>query len=340
MATGIPQSSSPNEVAPITAKRLTKVPLVRMGAFRQVSTKKDQKTKKEYTVEQVKLSLDWDSGYVLQNDEGEPILDDEGKTQPHYINDGFVTLSGHQKANLVPILRALGFDGPRFIIQDGAKKGGLTEEASNSIEVEFGTNGLGQSYKGCGWEELPFYVNRSEGGELDKRDVEVPVLSFKILGFEMLGRHLDMGLKIDNGWNRPDGYLASEDAVNLGEKPRTVRKSTPAKGMAPSDTTEDPLSPPFDTDEAPPAPAEDESDEGKARNYVRKQLLKAKVPIPFHAAVAKAVSGGDGFNTIDEMPLADARNFRDMVKAEPNVITEAHAFVQEGGSEADEEDDF
>jgi len=355
MATGIPRSKSENDIAPLTVRRLTKVPLERVGIFKSLSEKEDRKTGERYEVEQIKLSLDWNSGYVMSNENGEPILDRDGNEQTHYINDGFVTLSGHAKSNLVPILRALGFDGPRFIVADGKDAGGLTAEAAESIELEFGTNGLGKDYEGSDWDDLPFYATRAQGGTHGKREVEVPVLSFKILGEEVLGRHIDMQLEIKNGYNKPTAYLMSEDTEIVGEKKAKPKKAAPARGVpAAANSTKagedgDPLTP-----DAPPRNTNlfdfsGDEPEDKARNYAQKKLVDAKVPQSFHAAVVHAItgSGPEDFRSLQDMPLDVGQNFRDMVKANPDVIKEAHEFVQSGGSDGaedeqpeEEEEDF
>lgn len=346
MARGMPQSKSENDIAPLTVRRLTNVPLARIGIFKSLSEKEDKRSGEKYEVEQIKLSLDWDSGYVMSNEDGEPILDREGREQTHYINDGFVTLSGHAKSKLVPILRALGFDGPRFIVQDGKDAGGLTAEAAESIELVFGTNGLGKDYAGAEWEDLPFYTTRAEGGTHGKREVEVPVLSFKILGEEVLGRHIDMQLEIKNGYNKPAAYLMSEDTEVIGSKPKP-RKASPARGVPASKEApkagdaDDPFTP----EQSKPWEStlydfSGDDPESRARRYAQTTLVEAKVPQSFHAAVVRAMtgSGPEDFLSLEDMPLDVGRTFRDMVKTYPEGIQEALEMVQSGGSDgADEE---
>lgn len=338
MATGMPSAKNKNDIAPLKVKRIKDAPLVSMGAFKSVSQKEDKKTKEKYEVEQVKLSLDFDTGHIMRNEDGEPIYNQAGDEQPHYLNEGFVTLSGDHRAKLVAIIKALGLDDPRFIVQTGDNAGALTQEAVESVEAEFGTNGLNDDYSGMGWDDLPFYVNRADGGQLNKRDVEVPVLSFKILGVELIGRHLDMSITIKGGYNRVEAYFPSEEPAPLAKPPA----KKPARAMPADTVTEDP----FVKDEPArasgyPVPTT------KAAKYTHKVLMEAGVPEAMHVAVVQAISGFDDFDSIAEISNDAASNFRDMFKNDPTIVQSAREHVASQGSsvpftpnEADDEDDF
>ena len=319
MATGIPKGKG-SDIAPLSASRLDNVPLIAIGAFQVTSKKKSDRTKKEYEKDEIKLSLDFDSGFVMSDTDGKPVLDDDGNERPHLINVGFTTLSGHPKANLVAILKALGFNDKRFIVSSGNDAGGLTQEAIESVEVEFGTNGLGDNYSGCGWEELPFYI---VGGDQSKRDVEVPVLSFKILGFEVLGRRCDMTLKIDDkGYNRPELFIPPRDAEPLGGTP----KAKPVRGFSNKQVDDDT---PFDPD-PPAANSGYEPPTTKAAIFVTKKMDEARIPHPLRFGVAKLVSGMDDFTSINDISSAAAKNIRDMLKEHPQSLNEAWQMIQSG----------
>ncbi|MFW6031586.1 MAG: hypothetical protein ACOC9T_03255, partial [Myxococcota bacterium] len=326
MPRGIPSSKGFSDIVALDVPRLTNVPLVKAAAFRANQKRKDDRTGREYEVEQIKLSLDFDSGHIMRDSDGNPVLDEDGNEQPHYIHEGYTTLSGNPRAKFVAIVKALGFTSKEFIEQQGRGKGGLTAEAAESLEVQFGTNALGEDYSGQSWEDLPLYI---PGGDLRKRQVEVPILSMKILGYEVLGRWCDMALTTDDkGFNRVDTYMVSE-------KPAPLTKDAPPATSIPKQTSHATSKPLGDETEgedtpldpeperpartAPPWEGKDPSEmtpEEKGRAYVLNRLQEANVPPPFHAAVARLVSGFDDFDRIEDMPTAACRNFRDMHKAD------------------------
>lgn len=244
MATiGMPRTKR-NEVAPLSVTRLSRTPLVRAAAFLMMA--EDRETKERYP--QAKLALYWDSGYPQRDADGELITDDEGRARPHLIVDGYVTVSGHHKANFVKLVRAMGFVDKRFYEQSGPNKGSLTREVQNSLLVEFGKNRLGDDYSGATWDDLPFYELRSRGGQHAKSEVEVEVKSLKLAGYELLGRVVDMAITIDdNGYNRIESYLLPEGFTSLdtplepvasmslgGPSPSAVRSATAAKERTPA----------------------------------------------------------------------------------------------------------
>jgi hypothetical protein len=329
MAKGIPRSGQ-SDIAPLAVRRLEDVPLVAIGAFKVTSRKKNERTGKEYDKDEIKLSLDFDSGHIQKDSKGSPILNDDDSTRPHMINVGFVTLSGHGKSNLVGILKALGFEDSRFIVKGGKNDGNMTDEAMASVEAIFGTNGLGDDYSGQEWDDLPFYV---VGGGQSKRDVEVPVLSLKILGFEVIGRRCDMQLKIDDqGYNKPESFLLPRDPAPLTASPKPVR------GI--SKPTQEDDDTPFDADPPPPLSVPYPTPTTKAALYVHKKMEESSIPIPFRVRVAELVSGIAGFSSIAEIPLDVAKNIQDMLKVHPASLTEAHAQILAAvtGSKADDLD--
>lgn len=334
MATGIPRSSSKNDVAPLSVKRLADVPIVAIGAFRAIQEKEDRRTGDKYEVEQVKLSIDFDSGHIMRNADGDPVYNQAGDEQPFYINEGFVTLSGNEKAKLVEILKAIGFDTPEFIVQEGKDAGALTAAAADSLTVEFGVNGLGHDYSGETWDDLPLYVLARDGGKDSKRDVEVPVLSLKILGHEVIGRSCDLALTIKNGYNRVTAFLPPVDP-----QPLTKDKPKKAKGM-PVEETADDVSP-FTPTNTPATPPTLPNVTEKHSQYLLKVLLAAKVPVSFMAAVLWALTETtrDDFATIEDAPVEVARKVKKLLAEDEHVITAAYEFVAAGGlGEADDAD--
>lgn len=340
MPKGIPSTSRP-EVAPIPDRRIANAPLVKIGAFKAMQRRKN-KAGEEYEVEQVKLSLDFDTGKIMRDPDGNPVLDENGEEQPHYINEGFVTLSGNEKAKFMEILRALGLDSPDFIQKDGRDKGSLTQEAAESLEATFGVNGLGDDYSNADWDDLPFYVLPSKGGKERKRDVEVPVLSLKILGIEIIGRWLDMSLRIDGDWNRVDAFFPSEQPAPLTESAPARSMPVEKKHATDKPIHDDGEDTPLDPE--PPFSTEDEEPEveTKGQKYVLKQLQEHNVPRPFYVRIAQLLSGFNDFMHLKDMSTDAARNFRDMLKAEPNAIQDALEMAMERGEEPDdeEEEDF
>lgn len=329
MARGLPKSSK-SDIAPIPAKRVKNVPLVAIGAFKVIAEREDKRTKEKYELEQVNLSLDFDSGYPIRDEEGELVLDEEGRAKPHLLNDGYVTLSGDKRANLIKILKALGFDDERFIDEEG----NLTDEAAESLEVEFGVNGLGDDYAGADWDDLPLYTLPSRGGKDRKRDVEVPVLSMTILGYELLGRVCDATLTIKNGYNRVESYLQSEDFVDLDTPLTPVQsmslggpaKDAPAPPKAkakrglpaekrtrkgvPQDETEvaaqfgdsvDPHNEPTPFDAAPVT---------KRSIYITRAMQSAGIPGKDRIALLQFILENEDVTSIADISLDDAKHFR------------------------------
>jgi hypothetical protein len=345
MARGIPQSRSKNAVVPLPLNRLEDVPIARIGAFRTIETKKDRQTDEEYESDQVKLSIDFDSGYIQRNADGDPVLDQHGNEQIHYINQGFVTLSGHARANLMEILKAAGFDSDDFIDDEG----GLSEEASKEIEVEFGTNGLGDDYSGKEWDDLPYYTPPSRGGNrnVSKRDVEVPVLSFKIMGYELIGRKVDLALETKDGWNRVKAYIAPRTPEPLSQDTKAKR----AKGMPKSgarEPVEDPLiSEQEKASRSPTAPPFEEPNPGepepttKRAIWVTKTLQEFGVPGKYRLEVVRAMAGNPDIESIHGIAGDDAKRFKAMVEADATNVREAYEMVKDKvDGDNDNDDDF
>lgn len=340
MPSGIPNSKGFNDIAPLDVTRLTNVPLVKAAAFRANQKRKDDKTGREYEVEQVKLSLDFDTGHIMRDTDGNPVLTESGEEQPHYINEGFTTLSGNPRAKLVMILKALGFNTKEFIEQQGRGKGGLSSEAAESLEVVFGEDGLGNNFRGSEWGDLPLYT---PGQDARKRQVEVKIESLKILGREVLGRWLDMAITIDDkGFNRVDTFMVSEKPASLDQEappakamPQQVRKET-HKPLGDEDATQDtPLDP------APEAKADPDPEvKTKGQAYVLKHLKAENVPPSFYVRVAQLISGFDDFATLNEMSTPAAKNFKSMIEASSTAIKEATEMAMEGPSTDDDDIPF
>ena len=150
-ASGIPQSSGGgSDIAPLRKRRITRARLDKVFAFQSEderdvmrydkATKQMVKTGETEMRTSIKLCLYWDSHEVQRNFDGEVIYDeDTGEPRPHYVVDGFVTVSGHYKSNLAgKILPAIGFEGPEFFITEGKDKGSMTKDFAASMEAVFG----------------------------------------------------------------------------------------------------------------------------------------------------------------------------------------------------------
>ncbi len=342
MARGIPRSGGTSDVAPLTVKRLKGVPLERLTAFRMEREREDRKTGEKYDVVQVVLGFAFNSGHVQRSADGEPVLDDQGNTQAHMIHDGFVTLSGHAKANLPTILRALGFDDDRFMDRE---EGGLTSDAAESIEVEFGKNGLGHDYRGKDWDDLPFYV---VGGKERKGEVEVPITSFKMLGYELVGRRCDMVLTIDkNGYNRIDSYIPMEDPDPLTDTPpKPKAKGLPGEQRDPEPFLDDKgiaeqqanraLAPMLQPNEGEPEP------ETKRAAWTTKRLQEANIPASARIQVLRALTGDDSIDSIHGITVEQAKAVKEMFDADPANLVQAYEHVMDSTEPpvADDDDDF
>lgn len=332
IAKGIPRNTK-SDIAPLTARRLKNVPLVGIGAFIATNTRKNEKTGEEDERTQIKLSLDWDSGYPIRDTDGELVTDEEGHGRPHLINDGFVTFSGDKRSNFVKILRAMGF-GDDYFDDDG----NLSDDMAETVEAVFGTNGLGDDYSGAEWDDLPEYILPSKGGKEAKRDVEVPVLSLKINGYELLGRCVDMALTIKDGFTKAESYLLPEDFVDLdtpvtpvvsmslGEPSQATKqraaaaKRQPTKGTpktrkgVPQDETEtaavfgdsvDPENEPTPFDPAPTS---------KRSIYVTRALQTAGIPGKDRIAFLAWLLEDEDVTSIANISLGAAQQFRAMAE--------------------------
>lgn len=332
MAKGIPTKKS--EIGPLKVKRLENVPIVSIGAFRMVAEKEDRKTGEKYETDQVNLSIDFDSGFIQRKEhpDGEPVLDDNGNEKPHLINVGYMTLSGHFKSNFVPLLRAAGYDGPEFIDDEGS----LTQEAQESIEVEFGTNGLGHNYTGKDWDDLPYYVLPKMGGKHQKRDVEVPVTSFKIKGYELIGRRVDMALEIKNGYNKPTAFIEPRDPAPLGKTAPAPARGMPAAPEEPEDPFEEEETPPW---RPPEVVVPTREEHGKAAVYIWKIMEDANIAPERRVSVARHIVSDPSIKSIAEIPDEHARTIRDMYKADASILVRAHSdvFKDDGPDDDDEE---
>lgn len=187
-------------------RRIKNAKLVKVGAFKSVA--RNEKTGDTY--DQIKLSLDWETGYFIEDVNGDPVLDKSGKPQPHYINEGFVTLTGSARGNLIKILDALGF---ADLFDEEGNLGSDVE-----MDMEFGKNGLGNTYTGLEFDDLPYYTPASQGGKEKKRDVEVPVIRWTLNGRSVLGRRVDLSIEEKGGYDRVKNYIEPEQA-NVDEVP-------------------------------------------------------------------------------------------------------------------------
>jgi len=307
MPKGIPRAfSAADAVAPISVKRLENVPLARVGIFRSKQQREDRNTKEKYEVDAVKLSLDFDSGHIQCNVDGDPLLDSNGNEQPHYINEGFVTYTGDARGTLPSILKALGFDGPDFIEQDGSNANGLRGDLD--VVMEFGTNGLGVDYAGVDFEELPEYVLPSKGGTEKKRNVEVPVISWTINDIPVIGRHLDLALEIRNGYNKVSTYIQPHEVDPL----TTINEEGDnALGMT-ADTAPAKESP------SEPVPTE------KGPLYVWKLMEDLQVPVEQRTPIMRAFTADPSIKNIASLSVIYSRMLRDAYKEDATIIKRLH----------------
>lgn len=331
MPRGIPTSTSEDRPVPIKARRLKNIPLVKVGIFRSESEREDKKTGEKRLITQVKLSLDWDTGYTQHNSKGEELLDDYGDPRPHYINDGFVTVSGDKRSNLVKILKALLPEKyEEGVLFDD--EGNLSEDAAESVEFVFGENELGDDYATADFDELPMYDPK---GKHRKREVEVPVLSWKVLGVELIGRRIDATVEIKNDYNRIEQYLEPEAGPVADEAPARAKgmagaKPKPRKGKSREEAELDatlaggpPDDPYHDATPWEPEPTT------KQAVYVTKKLQEAGVPGILRVAVVQAVTGNPEITTIAGISVADANTIKDLVRGNPTILADARRDVED-----------
>lgn len=317
MARGIPSSKGKNEVAPLTVRRITRAPLVSIHAFR-AEQESETKSGEKYIREVPKLSLFFDSGHLQHTKDGELVVDeDTGESKPHLIGDGFLTLSGFNTSNMVKnLLPALGFDNPDWFDEDG----NLTDEVQDSFEFQFGSNALGDDYSGAEWSDLPLYVR---GGKDRKSEIEVEVLSFKIMGHELLGREVDLQLTIKDGWNRIAAYLIPADFTSLEEephrgsekaaKPRAATKGAKAKAKA------------AEADADSPERSKRERD---ATAYVIGRLKAAGVPKNYYGQTLGIMLGLAVPVDPDTITTKDATTFHGMAEGDEGISVIKDAYDQ------------
>lgn len=348
-ASGIPRSSSGSDIAPLRKRRITRARLHKVFAFQSEderdvmrydkATKRMVKTGETEMRTSIKLCLYWDSHEVQRDFDGEVIYDeDTGEPRPHYVVDGFVTLSDHFKSNLVSkILPAIGFSGPEYFIPDGKNKGNMTPEFADSLEAVFGENALGETTSD-GWAGLPFY---ERGGEHRKGEVEVEVTSLKLGGYELIGREVDLQIGVDenSNFNRIEGYMIPEDFAGLDNEP-LGRQAAPAPAKAKAKAKAQ-------------APADDEA-LPKHQAYARDVLNSSGVAPIWHAPVLRYLLTDDSIQTIEDLSTDAAKTLRALVKEQGEnyqaFITAAYESVSnnpnppfesdDGFDDDDDDDDF
>jgi hypothetical protein len=179
-----------SNIEPLESGQYPGCVLEKIAAFRQRN--KDEETGKEFT--QTKLSLYWNSGYVI--DSGEP----------YYFTQGFMTLSFHERANFAKMLEALEIT-----------------KAGDPVEVDYEFDG---DWEGRTFDELPLYA-----GTGPKRDSEVPLKTLKLNGTEMIGITASLIVtKKPNNYNKVE--LVLPDAPKATARPGPKR-AEPGKAEAP-----------------------------------------------------------------------------------------------------------
>jgi hypothetical protein len=336
MPKGMPSTTSANAPQPLRLDRLENAPLVSVGAFRMRRTRKRKdkqgnETGEEYEVDNVVLSLDFDSGHTQHNADGEAILDDDGNEKPHLINLGYVTLTGNSRGNLIDIVKALGFKGPDFIEEEGGNAGGLRDDLD--IIMEFGTNGLGHDYTGKEYEDLPEYdFNDKEGPR--KRKIEVPVVSWTINGYQVIGRRLDMALEVKNGYDKPTAFLAPRDPEPLRPADWAAAQQVLPYGKpvaAPAQAT-------ASGEPEPPKPKHKDDKLAKARRWVWDTMDELLVPVEYRTPIMRAFAAEPSIKNIASLDAESCRNLRDAYKEDPSIIKQLYELVS-GEAEPEAEDD-
>lgn len=321
----VPRDDS-NNTAPLTVRRIKRATLDKVMAFTTVDDVKDEKGRVTGTQTSAKLALYWNSGFIQRNADGDPIYDEDGEEQTHYIVDGFVRVSQHPKSNLVKnILPALGFEGEEFFIIEGKREGYLRD---GLFDFEFGENALGDDYADItNLLDLPMY---ERNGKHRKGEVECEVLSFKIGEHELIGRAVELELEVKDGWNRIKNYMLPEDFTTLDEETPEARskarrqaaeqKQAPSKGRGKAKA-------PAPSEEADEADAEEDPRQQKAAAYVKGMLKKSKIPPADYGRTLAYMLGVHGEVDPDEISLKDAGKFRTLVEGEGglDIIKDAHA---------------
>lgn len=240
-------------IAPLPIDRYTGT-LEKIYAYRQTDGfKKDR--------EKEMIDLYFNVGHDQHTEDGEPVLDDKGNIQTHYIVGGFINFSVY-RSNLFDILKAFGFKGAEFIGADG--------EFRDDVEIDY--DFLGE-YAGKDFPDLPLYESKGA-----KREFMVEMAYLKFGRFNLIGRQLmlDVGHKTDSKnrvWNTVDDYISID--------------GKPISAQAPTPTTKPPKvsSEETDLDELPPVSE-------KGRVTLIDMLLKAGVAnSDFSKAVQHTTSG-------------------------------------------------
>lgn len=332
MARGMPSGKSQNDTVPLSIKRLTRAPLIAVHAFRAEQESESKKTGEKYIKVQPKLSFTFDSGHFQKNSDGEVLYDDDtGEAKPHYIIDGFVTLSGFNTGNLVQkVLPAFGFDNPDWFDDDG----NLTDEVMDSVDIEFGSNALGENYEGAEWDEIPLYVRGQKDGR--KGDIEVEVTSFKIMGYELLGREVDLQIGVKDGWNRITAYLVPADFTSLEDEPyygKPEAAALPTKDAAASKGAGKAKGAAKGAKAASGAPDEAQRQK-KAATYTKGRLAAAKVPTIAWPEVLAVMLDGESVDA-DAITTEQATRFHAMAEGDEGIqaIQAAYEQVQAGFEE-------
>lgn len=327
----IPKGDS-NDVAPISARRIKRATLDRIKAFITEQDVKDSDGKVTGTRMSPKLALYWNSGHIQRNSEGDPVYDQDGNEQTHYIIDGFVTITQHYKGNLPgAILPALGFEGPDYYDDEGNL---LNEGDYPPFDMEFGENALGEDYSGItDLLDLPLYDRNNK--QRRKGQVECEVTSLKVHGYELLGRSVELELEVKDGWNRIRNYMQPEDFKSLedeGERAeawladlrgtKRPAKTVKARGKTKSD--------------AEPEEMED-GKRAQAQRIVAGWLEEAGIERDSWPATLGQMLGRNNYTPLNKLTFEDCRTIRDMVN-DGRDLSVIQAAFDEAGQFPPEED--
>lgn len=337
----IPKGDS-NDVAPISARRIKRATLDKAKAFIVEQDVKNKDGKVTGTRLSPKLSLYWNSGHIQRNADGDPVYDEDGNEQTHYIIDGFVTISQHHKGNLPSaILPALGFEGPDYFDDEGNL---LDEGDLSPFDIEFGENALGEDYSGItDLLDLPLYDRNNR--DRRKGQVECEVTSLKVHGHELLGRSVELELEAKDGWNRIRNYMLPEDFESLedeGEKAKqwladlagTTRKA-PAKKAAKAAPKKSGAAKAAEV--GLDSEMDDPSKRAKAQRVVAGWLNDAGIDEDAWPGVLGHMLGVDSYVPLNKLTFMDCKTIKGMVNDGKDLAVIQAAFDEVGQFPSEED---
>lgn len=302
----MPVSKGAYEVSKVVAKPegAYDVWLEKIVAFRTMQTKgtmietngrKAIDPETAWEAEEIKFGFYLNSGDVLRDAEGEPVLDNDGNTTPHYFIINFVSFNNRGK-NFINVLKAL--NPPGLVVKEvKTQYGTLLDVGENEFNVDFGTNGYGQNFAGAEYSDLPMWLPKDKGGQdLSLKKIEVPCTVFEVNGVPLMGRYVIAPVTINaQGFNKVGVPLKSNkpprDTVNVAGMVAISDKGTPVKPPAkpaqasnPTPTPRPPVESSTDVSRAKQDPAYNQVEVAGTvynREQIRAQAAKQIAKLPF-----------------------------------------------------------